>query len=73
MTPVLYKSQVQVDETTRKTGTAVVAPISQSLEEICKYTDQGLVVVYHPNYNSVTVHHKDDVIIDWSRPPVCTG
>ena len=54
-------------------GKATVAPISQSLENIGKYTNQGFVVVYHPHYKGVTVHHKDDIVIDWSRPPVRTG
>ena len=73
LTPAANKTRLQVDESTGETGDAIVAPIHHSLEGVGKYSDKGYVVVYHPHYDGVTVHKKDDIIIDWKRPPIRTG
>ena len=72
-TKALHKSRIQVNESTGETGGATVAPIHQSLEGIGKYVDEGNVVVYHPHYNGVTVHRKEDIIINYDRLPIRTG
>ena len=71
-TAALHKSRIQVNESTGETGGATVAPINQSLEGIGKYVDEGNVVVYHPHYNGVTVHRKEDIVIHYDRLPICT-
>ena len=73
LTPAANKTRVQINESTGEAGDAIVAPIQRSLEGVGKYSDRGYVVVYHPHYEGVTVHERDDIIIDWQRPPIRTG
>ena len=73
LTPAANNTLLRINESTGKAGKAIVAPIQRSLEGVGKYSNRGYVVVYHPHYEGVTVHEKDDIIIDWQRPPVCTG
>ena len=43
------------------------------LEGVGQYADKGFVIVYHDAYKGVSVHRKEDVVIDWSQEPVQTG
>ena len=47
--------------------------VKQSLEGVGQYADEGFVIVYHDAYNGVSVHRKEDVIINGDREPVRTG
>ena len=73
ITPGLNTTRIEINGVTGETGPATVAQIQQSLEGIGKYADKGYVIVYHPDYEGVSVHQKDDIVIDWSRPPIRTG
>ena len=72
-TPGLSTTRIEINEATGETGPATVAQIQRSLEGIGKYADKGYVIVYHPEYEGVSVHQKEDIVIDWSRPPIRTG
>ena len=71
--PGLSTTKIEINEATGETGPATVAQIQRSLEGIGKYADKGYVIVYHPEYEGVSVHQKEDIVIDWSRPPIRTG
>lgn len=62
-----------MNKSTGKTGTTTVVSTNQSLEGIGKYVNKWYVVGYHPHYNGVTVHRKEDIIINWDQPPIRTG
>ena len=64
---------IQKNEVTGGVGKAILGPVQQSLEGVGQYADEGLVIVYHDAYNGVSVHRKEDVVIDWGREPVRTG
>ena len=64
---------IRKNEVTGGVGKAILGPVQQSLEGVGQYADEGLVIVYHDAYNGVSVHRKEDVVIDWSREPVRTG
>ena len=61
------------NEITGAAGKAILGPVERSLEGVGQYADEGFVVVYHDAYKGVSVHRKEDVVIDWSREPVRTG
>ena len=73
LTPAANNTLLRINESTGEAGEAIVAPIQRSLEGVGKYSDKGYVTVYHPHYEGATVHERDGIIIDWQRPPVCTG
>ena len=50
-------------------GKAILGPVEQSLEGVGQYADKGFLIVYHNAYNGVSVHRKDDVVINWDREP----
>ena len=58
------------NEITGGAGKAILGPVERSLEGVGQYADEGFVIVYHNTYNGVSVHRKEDVVIDWSRKPM---
>ena len=72
-TNAMQKTVILKNEVSGDVGGAIVGPVERSLEGIGQYADEGFVIVYHDGYNGVSIHRKEDVVIDWSREPVWTG
>ena len=72
-TNAMQETLIQKNEVSGGVGRAIVGPVERSLEGIGQYADEGFVIVYHDAYNGVSVHRKEDVIINWSRASVQTG
>ncbi|EJK62784.1 hypothetical protein THAOC_16590 [Thalassiosira oceanica] len=68
-----HRTAIEINSATGAAGSATVAPIRDSLESTTKYADEGFVVVQHPHFDGITVHRKEDVVIDWSSKPIRTG
>ena len=64
---------MQTDDVTGATVKAAVAPINRSLEVIVKYVNDEYLIVYHLEYEGVSVHKREDIVIDWKHLPVRTG
>ena len=37
------------------------------------FTNQGLIMIFHPHYRGVTIHRPEDVDISYSGEPVAAG
>ena len=47
---------IRKNEVTGGIGTALLGPVEHLLEGVGQYADKGFVIVYHDDYNDVSVH-----------------
>ena len=68
------KTRVQRSELPPEAGDGIIAPgIQHSLTGGTAFANQGLIMIFHPHYEGVTMHRREDVDITYTGKPVVTG
>ena len=53
---------------------AIIAPgTKHSLKGMPQYADAGCYIIYHPEFEGVTVHRQEDINITYNKPSVESG
>ena len=68
------KTQVHRPGLPPEASNGIITPrVQHSLTSGTAFDDQGLIIIFHPHFEGVTMHRQEDVDIRYTGKPVVTG